>query len=37
LKEEMKKIILRGFCNGTGNWMEYIIEKYKIEVKKIIE
>jgi hypothetical protein len=27
-----EKILLRGFCKETGNWMEYIIEKYRIKI-----
>jgi hypothetical protein len=27
-----EKILLSGFCKETGNWMEYIIEKYKIKI-----
>ena len=32
IEKDNEKILLRGFCKETGNWMEYIIEKYKIKI-----
>jgi hypothetical protein len=32
IEKNNEEIILRGFCKETGNWMEYIIEKYEIKI-----
>jgi hypothetical protein len=32
IERNNEKILLMGFCKETGNWMEYIIEKYKVKI-----
>ncbi|MDR3353719.1 MAG: hypothetical protein LBO21_01620 [Synergistaceae bacterium] len=34
IERDDEKITLRGFSKETGNWMEYIIEKYSVTIEE---